>query len=51
MKKRIMNLLHQDNLLAIKFATVNGQLNDKKCNELIDELKTIPEKIEKALEN
>ena len=38
-------------LLAIKFAIVNGQLDDKKCNELIDELKTIPEKIEKALEN
>lgn len=37
--------------LALQFAFVRGKIDDKKYTELISELQTIPEKIEKILED
>ena len=37
--------------LAIEFAKVRGQLDDVRYVELIDELKSIPEKVEKLIED
>lgn len=37
--------------IAIKFGCVQGTINAKYCTQLISELQTIPEKIEKVLEN
>lgn len=37
--------------LALQFAFVKGKIDDKKYTELISELQTIPEKIEKILED
>ena len=37
--------------LAIEFAKVRGQLDDARYVELIDELKSIPEKVEKLIED
>lgn len=38
-------------LLAIQFAKARGEMDDEKYNSLINELYTIPEKIEKILED
>ena len=38
-------------LLAIKFGVVRGELTDEACREYLDELETIPDKIEQIMEN
>lgn len=38
-------------LLAIEFARVRGEIDTAKYNELLEEIQTIPEKIEKTLED
>ncbi|MDO5591125.1 MAG: glutamine--fructose-6-phosphate transaminase (isomerizing) [Lachnospiraceae bacterium] len=37
--------------LAVQFAKVRGQIDDARYTELIEEMKTIPEKIEKIIED
>ncbi|MBQ8180740.1 MAG: glutamine--fructose-6-phosphate transaminase (isomerizing) [Ruminococcus sp.] len=38
-------------LLAMQFAVARGELSEEKCNEMLNELNTIPDKIEKVLED
>ena len=38
-------------LLAMQFAVARGEMTEEKCAELLEELYTIPEKIEKILED
>ena len=38
-------------LLAIKFGVVRGEVTDEACREYLDELETIPDKIEQIMEN
>ena len=38
-------------LLAIQFAVARGEISEEKCSELLSELYTIPDKIEKILED
>lgn len=38
-------------LLAMQFAIARGEMSEEKCGEMIDELYTIPDKIEKILED
>ncbi len=38
-------------LLAMQFAVARGEMSEEKCSELLDELYTIPDKIEKILED
>lgn len=38
-------------LLALQFAKARGEMSDEKCSELLTELYTIPDKIEKILED
>lgn len=38
-------------LLAMQFAIARGEMSDEKCSEMINELYTIPDKIEKILED
>ncbi|MBQ8349021.1 MAG: glutamine--fructose-6-phosphate transaminase (isomerizing) [Ruminococcus sp.] len=38
-------------LLAMQFAIARGEMSEEKCSEMIDELYTIPDKIEKILED
>ncbi len=38
-------------LLAIQFAVARGEISEDKCSELLSELYTIPDKIEKILED
>jgi glucosamine--fructose-6-phosphate aminotransferase (isomerizing) len=38
-------------LLAIQFAVARGEMTEEKCGELLEELYTIPDKIEKILED
>ena len=38
-------------LLAIKFGVVRGEVTDEVCREYLDELETIPDKIEQIMEN
>ncbi|WP_303826340.1 glutamine--fructose-6-phosphate transaminase (isomerizing) [Ruminococcus flavefaciens] len=38
-------------LLALKFAVARGEMTEEKCGELLKELYTIPDKIEKILED
>lgn len=38
-------------LLALRFATARGEIADERCRELVAEINTIPEKIEKILED
>lgn len=38
-------------LLAMQFAIARGEVSEEKCGEMIDELYTIPDKIEKILED
>ncbi|MCR5601842.1 MAG: glutamine--fructose-6-phosphate transaminase (isomerizing) [Ruminococcus sp.] len=38
-------------LLAMQFAVARGEMTEEKCGELLEELNTIPEKIEKILED
>lgn len=38
-------------LLAIQFAVARGEMSEEKCNEMLNELNTIPVKIEKVLED
>ena len=38
-------------LLAMQFAVARGEMTEEKCGELLKELNTIPEKIEKILED
>lgn len=38
-------------LLAIQFAVARGEMSEEKCNEMLNELNTIPDKIEKVLED
>mgnify|MGYP003429444092 FL=1 len=38
-------------LLAIEFAKVRGEITDEKYNALLEEIQTLPEKIEKILED
>ena len=38
-------------LLAIKFGVVRGEVTDEACKKYLDELETIPDKIEQIMEN
>lgn len=38
-------------LIAIEFARVRGQITEEKCTSFIEELSTLPEKMEKVLED
>ncbi len=38
-------------LLAMQFAVARGEMSEEKCGELLEELYTIPDKIEKILED
>ncbi len=38
-------------LLAMQFAVARGELSEEKCNEMLNELNTIPDKIKKVLED
>ncbi|MBQ9078211.1 MAG: glutamine--fructose-6-phosphate transaminase (isomerizing) [Ruminococcus sp.] len=38
-------------LLAIQFAVARGEMSEEKCTEMLNELNTIPDKIEKVLED
>lgn len=38
-------------LLAIQFAVARGEMSEEKCTEMLNELNTIPNKIEKVLED
>ncbi len=38
-------------LLAMQFAVARGEMSEEKCSELLNELYTIPDKIEKILED
>jgi len=38
-------------LLAMQFAVARGEMSEEKCTEMLNELNTIPDKIEKVLED